>query len=156
MVVTRSDPRALLQGASPAVIWHEIECGGYRADLALWRELAEDARNQDRGAAILDIGAGTGRVALDLARAGHSVTALDSASELLDALYERAGKSPVETVHADARSFELERHDYALCLVPMQTIQLLGGASGRSRAARPRPRAPAARRPARLRDRHRA
>jgi hypothetical protein len=23
------------------VIWHDIECGGYDVDLALWRELAE-------------------------------------------------------------------------------------------------------------------
>ena len=26
-----------------AVIWHDLECGSYRADLPLWRELAGDA-----------------------------------------------------------------------------------------------------------------
>jgi hypothetical protein len=33
----------------------------------------------------------------------------------------------VQTVHADARSFELDRRDFDLCLVPMQTLQLLHG-----------------------------
>ena len=86
------------------------------------------------GDPILDVGAGTGRVALELARAGHRVTALDIDPELLGALRERAGGLPVETVRADARTFELERRDFALCLVPMQTIQLLGGAAGAPRS----------------------
>jgi SAM-dependent methyltransferase len=108
------------------VVWHDLECGAYRADLSLWLELAAQA-----GEPILDVGAGTGRVTLELARVGHAVTALDSAPALLAALCERANGLAVETVRADARSFELERKDYALCIVPMQTIQLLGGATGR-------------------------
>jgi len=110
----------------PEVVWHDIECGGYHADLALWHELAERA-----GEPVLDIGAGSGRVALELARAGHAVTALDSSAPLLAALAERARGLPIETVRADARSFSLARDDYALCIVPMQTIQLLGGRSAR-------------------------
>ena len=51
-----------------SVIWHDLECGGYREDLPLWRALADRA-----GGPVLDVGAGTGRVALDLARAGHEV-----------------------------------------------------------------------------------
>ena len=117
------------------VVWHELECGSYRADLALWRELADEA-----GGPILDVGAGTGRVTLELARAGHAMTALDSDPALLAALRERASANarvlPIETAHADARSFTLERADFALCIVPMQTIQLLGGAAGRMRFLR--------------------
>jgi SAM-dependent methyltransferase len=113
------------------VVWHDLECGGYRADLPLWRELA--ARSQGP---ILDVGAGTGRVTLDLARAGHHVTALDLDPDLLDALQERARAVNAETVNAetvqaDARAFALDRHDYGLCLMPMQTLQLLGGSAGR-------------------------
>jgi len=111
---------------SADVIWHDLECGSYRADLPLWRELA--AREGDP---ILDVGAGSGRVALDLAGAGHRVTALDLDPDLLGALRERSGELSVETVCADARSFELGRQDFALCLVPMQTIQLLADASER-------------------------
>ena len=46
-------------------IWHDVECGAYEADLELWRELAREAPE-----GVLDVGAGTGRVALRLARAG--------------------------------------------------------------------------------------
>jgi SAM-dependent methyltransferase len=115
-----------------SVIWHDLECGGYVEDLWLWRELAGE-----HGGPILDVGAGAGRIALDLAGAGFAVTALDSDPELLDALRDRAQRRglEVETVVADARAFSLGRR-FALCIVPMQTIQLLGGASGRRRFLR--------------------
>lgn len=129
--MTRPSHGAPQQEASTAVQWHDLECGLYRADLPLWRELAEAARLEEHSATILDVGAGTGRVSLDLARAGHEIIALDRDPDLLDALRERAGKLAIETVLADARSFELTRHDHALCLMPMQTIQLLGGGEGR-------------------------
>jgi len=118
-------------GRASAVIWHDLECGRYMADLPLWRELARAAGRGARSQRVLDVGAGTGRVALDLARRDHRVTALDLDAQLLCALRERAGELPVETVCADARSFELARRDFAVCLVPMQTVQLLGGTAGR-------------------------
>jgi SAM-dependent methyltransferase len=119
------------EASSPEVAWHDLECGAYRADLSLWRELARAAAGGPGRARILDVGAGTGRVALDLARAGHGVTALDFDRALLGALLRRAGELDVEIVRADARAFELGRRDFGLCLVPMNTIQLLGGSAGR-------------------------
>ena len=110
-----------------SVIWHDLECGAYAEDLPLWRALAAE-----HGDPVLDVGAGTGRVALDLARAGHRVTALDRDPELLDALARRAGGVEVTTVAADARDFEL-RARFPLIIVPMQTIQLLDGSEGRAR-----------------------
>jgi SAM-dependent methyltransferase len=129
MVVTGSQSSSPAQ-RDPEVIWHELECGGYRADLALWRELASNSN----GEPILEIGSGSGRVALDLARAGHRVTALDRDSRLLDALSARAAAENLDlpVVCADARAFDLGRRRFGLCLVPMQTVQLLGGEAGRA------------------------
>lgn len=114
------------------VLWHDLECGGYLADLPLWQELAQAAESSPPPTPILEIGAGTGRVTLELARSGRSVTALDRDPELLEALRTRRGGLDVETVCVDARTFELARRDFALCIVPMQTAQLLGGAPGRA------------------------
>ena len=111
------------------VMWHDVECGAYTADLPLWRRLAGEA-----GGPVLDVGAGTGRVALDLARAGHDVTALDVDAELLAELERRADGLPVRTVVADAADFDAG--EYALVLVPMQTIQLLPARDGFFASAR--------------------
>ncbi len=116
--------------AVPTVVWHDLECGSYRADLHLWLELARRAPE----GAVLDVGAGTGRVALELARTERRVIAVDHDPALLQALRLRAAdmEVDVETQCADARSFTLPEHEeLALCVVPMQTVQLLGGAQGR-------------------------
>jgi SAM-dependent methyltransferase len=102
------------------VMWHEVECGRYEADLPLWHELARDTVD-----GVLDVGAGTGRVALALARAGHAVTALDLDAELLAVLTERAADLHVPTLVADAQDFALSE-PIGLIVVPMQTLQLLG------------------------------
>lgn len=113
-----------------AVIWHDVECAAYDLDLPLWRELADAA-----GGPVLDVGAGTGRVALDLARHGHDVTALDADPELIHELSARARSRDlrVRATAADARSFELG-HAFALAIAPMQVIQLFGGEQGRRSA----------------------
>ncbi len=106
-----------------AVAFHDAECHAYRADLPLWRGLAMQAAGP-----VLDVGAGTGRVALDLAEHGHAVTALDSDAGLLAALTERAVRAglDVATVVADAEALPDGLGPFPLVLVPMQTVQLLG------------------------------
>ena len=110
-----------------AVIWHDTECAGYAADLGLWRELAAEA-----GGPVLDLGCGTGRVALDLAAAGHAVTAVDSDPALVRALAARARERGLRVdAHAlDVRTLQLGR-TFALAIAPMQVVQLLGGSAGR-------------------------
>ncbi len=109
-------------------VWHDVECGAYVADLALWERLASEAAGP-----VLELGAGTGRVALELAGHGHEVVALDSSAALIEALSERARMEghEVETVVGDARSFELGR-EFSAILAPMQFAHILGGPGGRA------------------------
>ena len=112
-----------------AVIWHDVENGGYDADLPLWRELAARI-----GGRILDLGAGTGRVALDLAAAGHDVTALDSDAVLLDELARRAREGGLEVacLHSDARRIG-SIGSFSLVIAPMQFLQIMGGPTERAK-----------------------
>lgn len=107
-------------------VWHDLECGDYSEDFALWNALADTT-----GGPVLDVGAGTGRVTLELAARGVEVVALDVVASLVAALGCRAATMPVETVVADAREFRLDRK-FALIVVPMQTLQLFGGRAGRA------------------------
>jgi SAM-dependent methyltransferase len=112
------------------VAWHDVECASYGADLPLWRELAAE-----RPGPVLDLGCGTGRVALDLAARGHEVTGLDPDPDLVRELAARARRLGVHvrTVVADARSFAIGDR-FALAIAPMQVFQLLGGPAGRQAA----------------------
>jgi SAM-dependent methyltransferase len=106
-------------------IWHDVECGSYTADLALWEELSSQA-----GGAVLDLGCGTGRVAIHLAKRGFDVVGLDVDPDLVAALAERAEGLPLRPLLADAGGFELDT-DVVLALAPMQLIQLLPGSAER-------------------------
>jgi SAM-dependent methyltransferase len=104
---------------SEAAIWHDVECGAYAADLRVWEELADRC-----GDPILELGAGTGRLAIHLARRGHRVIGLDIDPELIAVQRERAAGLPVTPLLADARGFELPE-PVALALAPMQLLQML-------------------------------
>jgi SAM-dependent methyltransferase len=110
-----------------AVAWHDVECASYEADLPVWTALAAE-----RGDPVLDLGCGTGRVALHLAELGHPVTGVDSEPDLVRELSRRARARglEVDAVAADVRSLALEAR-FALAIAPMQVAQLLGGRDGR-------------------------
>ena len=107
--------------------WHDVECASYAADLELWRELAGATDGP-----VLDLGCGTGRVALDLAERGHSVTAVDADADLVAELARRARERGlrVDSLAADARTLALGRR-FGFALAAMQVVQLLGGRPGR-------------------------
>ncbi len=112
-----------------AVTWHDAECGGYGSDLPFWEALASSC-----GGPVLDLGAGTGRVALHLAAAGHEVVAVDLDPELVAALADRAAErglsERIEVVCADVRELDLGRR-FPLILAPMQLMHMFGGAANR-------------------------
>lgn len=102
-----------------AAIWHDVECGAYAADLSLWEEMATGTSGP-----VLELGCGTGRVALHLARRGHTVRGLDADPELVAVFNARAAGLPARADTGDARGFDLDRR-FGLVLAPMQFMQLL-------------------------------
>lgn len=71
------------------------------------------------GSAVLDVGCGTGRHAVELARRGFAVTGLDVSPGMLAQARARADAADVEVewVYADATAFDLgRRFDAAVCL----------------------------------------
>jgi SAM-dependent methyltransferase len=114
--------------SSAKVIWHDTECGGYAADLEAWERLASEVRGP-----ILDLGCGTGRVALHLARRGHEVWAVDLDADLVAATRERAAaeRLPVHAERADVRRLSLGR-EFGLAIAAMQFVQMIGAQSTRA------------------------
>jgi SAM-dependent methyltransferase len=116
--------------AEEPVIWHDVECGGYAADLPLWEELADTAAGP-----VLELGCGTGRVSLHLARRGHRVSGLDTDQALAEAFNQRAESLPARALLGDAVAFALEDR-FSLAIAPMQLIQLLPGSEARTACLR--------------------
>lgn len=119
-----------VEAQDEAVIWHDVENGAYDDDLATWRELAARA-----GGPVLDAGCGTGRVTLDLARHGNVVLGVDVEPAFVAALRERATERRL-TASAevgDLRDLRV-KGEFALTVVPMQTIQLFESADERRAA----------------------
>ena len=92
-----SRAREANDAAVEGAIWQDVEFGAYVADLSLWEELAEHA-----GGAVLELGAGSGRVALHLARRGSPVIALERDPALVEQLRRRSEGLPVSPIEADA------------------------------------------------------
>jgi SAM-dependent methyltransferase len=82
---------------------------------------------------VLELGCGSGRVALRLAVAGHTVAALDRSPALITELQRLADLAEVaiDARIADARDFDVGRR-FAAILAPMQLAHLLGGPAGRA------------------------
>lgn len=113
--------------ATKSAIWHDVECGSYEADLSLWEELADRC-----GGTVLELGCGTGRVALHLARRGNRVIGLDCDHELILELAERGRGLSVEPLCTDALDLELDE-PVDLVLAPMQFLQVLRSPESRRR-----------------------
>ncbi len=88
--------------------FYDLDTQDTTADLPFWVNLARRT-----GGPILEVGCGTGRVLLPLARAGFSVVGVDVSSAMLAVAREKVAAAGlarrVELVHADALELHLER-----------------------------------------------
>jgi SAM-dependent methyltransferase len=108
---------------SGAALWQWVEFGSYGADLAVWDELADAG-----GGPVLEIGAGSGRVALHLARRGLDVIAVEREPELASEIADRAAEEelPVRVLAIDALALGSERlPPLPLAIAPMHVLHEL-------------------------------
>ena len=104
-----------------SIVFHDLQQGGRTGDLPYYRELAR------RAGATLELGAGTGRVALELAGL-TDLWANDLDERLLGELGRRAEARglPVTPVRGDATNLDLGR-TFDLIIVSTGLAQLVGG-----------------------------
>ena len=94
---------------------YDLAYGGVTEDLAMYENFARGCRGP-----VLELGVGTGRVALALARAKISVVGIDSSEAMLARARAKAGRAlsrRLQLVHADMRDFDLSR-EFELVICP--------------------------------------
>ena len=107
-----------LRAAAP---FYDLDFGPLREDVELWRQLAGGWAP----ARILELGAGSGRVAAPLAEDGHDVTAVDASPTMLGLGCERMRAAGVRVVQADMRSLPDGLGEFDLILCALGTFQHL-------------------------------
>lgn len=122
--MTELRPREWLGGeADPEVAarlteLYELSFGEKGDDLDFFRSMARRT-----GGPILELGCGTGRVTIPLARDGHRVVGMDVSSAQLDVARRKAAAAGVnaEFILADMRDFALPE-PFALVIIPFNTF----------------------------------
>ena len=106
-------------------LYDAVPAYGARGDVRFYAEEARQA-----GGRVLELGCGTGRVLLAMARAGAQVTGVDASGEMLArcrtmiALEDPEIQARVHVHQADARDFSLA-HRFALVVAPFRIFQHL-------------------------------
>jgi SAM-dependent methyltransferase len=114
------------------LLYDEVPAYAARTDVAFYQSLAAEA---GAGAAVLDVGCGTGRLLLPLARAGHAVVGVDASAAMLERCRAKLAAEPAEvrarvSLHqADARDFTVAVPEgaagFALAIAPFRILQHL-------------------------------
>jgi SAM-dependent methyltransferase len=111
--------------ASIAQLYDHVAAYRDRPDVDFFVAAAREA-----GSPVLEIGCGTGRVLIPIARAGVDILGLDASSSMLEVCRERLLKEPeavqrrVELVEGDMRGFDLGR-SFTLVSIPFRPFQHL-------------------------------
>ena len=107
----RLDPEAIDAAIEALAPFYDLDIGHVEADLDLYRHFARRS-----GGRVLELGAGTGRVAAALAAEGVEVVALERSAAMRAAGAARCKAAGVHMVAADMRDFHLgEPFDLIIC-----------------------------------------
>jgi SAM-dependent methyltransferase len=69
------------------------------------------------GSSILDVGAGTGRLAIPLSERGYGITAIDASKTMLDVLRSKDTASLIHTIHSRLQDLALkDQFDFVCCV----------------------------------------
>jgi SAM-dependent methyltransferase len=108
---------------------YDYEYRRRRADVAFYRELAR--KRLPDGGRILELGAGSGRVTIQLARLGYEVTAVDTSSAMLTKLRARVAALPqavarrITVVQGDLRDFTVAGKKFPLVIAVFNVLEHL-------------------------------
>jgi SAM-dependent methyltransferase len=108
---------------------YDYEYRRRRADVAFYRELAK--KRLPDGGRILELGAGSGRVTIQLARLGYEVTAVDTSAAMLSKLRARVAALPqavarrITVVQGDLRDFTVAGKKFPLVIAVFNVIEHL-------------------------------
>jgi ubiquinone/menaquinone biosynthesis C-methylase UbiE len=109
---------------APFYDWENAQTVG-RRDIRFWQRVAQQA-----GGPVLELGCGTGRIALPLARAGVDLVGLDRSAQMLERLQARqrrriaASRRP-KLVRGDIRSLPFADSSFAAVIAPYGILQSL-------------------------------
>jgi SAM-dependent methyltransferase len=104
--------------------FYDWENADFTEDLAFWGDLA-----RERGAPVLELGCGSGRVLLYLAREGFEAVGVDSSPEMIALARRRLAKQSsiagrIQLIEADFRRLELGK-TFPLVIAPFNTFSHL-------------------------------
>lgn len=118
MSLPANEPLTFLPGAHDLYVdatMYDHEFQRRRADVAWYRQLAADVANVQRTPRpLLELGSGTGRLLLPLARDGHSVIGVDRSPDMLARCRDRLSRlgkrvaERVQLIEADFRAIPLD------------------------------------------------
>ncbi len=107
------------QGVYADPLIYDLESGRYDPAGSILLKLAAQT-----GGPILELGCGTGRVTVELARLGLDMTGLELAPAMLERARQKAAGLPITWINGDARDFQLGRR-YGLIFTSGAVLQHL-------------------------------
>ncbi len=101
--------------------WYDLDFAPLTDDVEMILDLVSDQPEQQQ---VLELGAGSGRIAVPLAEAGCEVTAVDSSDAMLRLGGQRMREARVNVVRSDMRNLALDE-SFQLVLIGLSTFQHL-------------------------------